>query len=188
MTQPLHKDPVKAERVGELLSALIDPLNKESYTALGKKHGFDKNAVKRLHVELMSHHQNELTELRELTGRDMLNRIEDKISLALDYMTPRKFGEATIQQVAITFGILAEKRQLLRGEPTQIITIEEDRNLNVLAEAVYTELNRRGMAVNSPMVEGDCKPMDAFVEPRDNPMPKGGMRKSKPGAPQSKLR
>jgi len=185
--QHVEKDPSKAERVAIIMDRLLDPSNKESHTALGKKHGLHPETVKRLHMELMTHHQDEIEELRQINGKQLTARIEDKLSLALDHMTKEKYEKATLQQVSINFGILMEKRQLLRGEPTAIISIEESRNLGEMANQVYKELNRRGMAVTSPVFEGDFEAVDAHVDHRPEHVTRYKKAKNI-GSPQSKMR
>jgi len=190
MGQHLEEIPEKADRVGELCSQLMDPSNTLSYKALGEKFGFCNKAVKKLHQRLMTTYLPQHRELRVLTGKKMLAKIEDRLDATLDFMTDAKLAGAGAKDLAIVFGVLAEKRQLLRGEPTQIMSIEDSRTLNKLMPAFVAEAKRRGLDLNMPVVEGEFSNLnEAHVSPRKNPIgAKGGARKSKPGRSQSPLR
>lgn len=61
----------------------------------------------------------EVTELRQEKKRDLAERLEDIAHELVDAL-PDKIGRANLQQTATTLGIVIDKMQLLKGEPTNI--------------------------------------------------------------------
>ena len=54
---------------------------------------------------------------------------------------------ANLRDISVATNILIDKRQLLMGEPTQILTVEERRTLNEITPALVQEMARRNMPV-----------------------------------------
>jgi hypothetical protein len=79
-------------------------------------------------------------EMLALTGWNALR--------VLASMTDRDIAKASLKDKAIAFGILTEKRQLLAGEPTQIVSFEERRKIPEMLLALSAELQRRGRTID----------------------------------------
>ncbi len=61
---------------------------------------------------------------------------------------PQILNRASARELASIAALAAEKRQLLRGEPTQVIRIQDVRKLDEMAKALHDEMERRGMLVD----------------------------------------
>lgn len=100
------------------------------------------------------------TAVKVLGHNEMIAALDEKLSLALHHLDADRFKAANIQQIAIVFGILAEKRELLKGKPTQIFSFEERRSMRDLLPNALREAQRRGLVVDATYTE------DNAVEPR----------------------
>ena len=188
-TKMLEKEPEKAERVAELVYDLMDPSNGESYKALGRKHHFCDKTVKKLHERMMANYQPITRELKDIRTEELVAKIENRLDLALDYLTGAKMDRSTAKDLAIVIGVLAEKRQLLSGEATSIISVEDSRQLNEILPAVLAEAKRRGLDLNRSVIEGEFS-SSVTVGMRKGPKNYGEdkLRRSKQGQARSPLR
>jgi hypothetical protein len=112
--------------------------------------------VKRLsrdHPALMAHTRNVKT-------KHFLSAIESKLGMALDALTKEKMDEAGARDLAVVLSILVEKRQLLRGEPTQIMSMAERKHMADILPLLLKEAERRGMTI-----EGDYEAVEAGAAP-----------------------
>lgn len=80
---------------------------------------------------------------------DLLSLVSRNADRVLRGVSDADIANATLAQKAVATGIFLEKRQLLMGEPTQIIRTEERVQLNVLVAAVVQEAARRGLAIDA---------------------------------------
>lgn len=87
----------------------------------------------------------DLTDLSNERFEDMLG---EKAMMALDYIDPFTLARSGARDLAAIVGTLLEKRQMLRGQPTQIVSHERREDLNKVGPALMRELQRRGMTVN----------------------------------------
>ena len=61
---------------------------------------------------------------------------------------PQIWNRASVKDLAAVAGMMVDKRQLLRGEPTQVIKIQDIRKLDEMAKALHEEMERRGMLID----------------------------------------
>lgn len=83
-------------------------------------------------------------ELRALKTNEILDLLDKKIHLGLHYLDDVAFAGASGRDIMLGLGVMIEKRQLLRGEPTQIISDHERKKLHELMPALIAEAQRRG--------------------------------------------
>ena len=88
-----------------------------------------------------------------LTTEVILKTLDEKIALVFHYMDDDHFQEASLATLMKALTILVDKRQLLRGEPTTIVSTEDRRSLTKLMPLMIQEAERRGMAI--PIIEGE---------------------------------
>jgi len=106
--------------------------------------------------------------LRTVNTGTLIQYLDDRALKALEYMDDAVFAEAPLRDLAVTMGILIEKRQLLRGEPTQILSVEERSSLDDLIPMIVDEAQRRGMAIdNNPMRANDIEGEAVTVLPQE---------------------
>lgn len=83
-----------------------------------------------------------------IDNRWILDTLEEKIALALSYLDEFTLARANARDIASVVNVLMEKRQLIRGEPTQIVSNEERKALDELVPELLKECARRGMTVD----------------------------------------
>ena len=86
---------------------------------------------------------------RSVKTRDLLALVSDRAHRILESIDASDIDEATLRDKATSIGILIDKRQLLSGEPTQILSIPERGKLNDLVEIVVKEARRRGLQIDA---------------------------------------
>ena len=127
----------------EILDIASDPYAKISQ--LAEETGLDPHVIRRMVERMRAQHQPVLSELKAVKTQELTEIIEDRMWRALQYMDDYSMSRATVKDLAIAFGILGDKRQLLKGEPTHIISHNERLNLNELAPKLIAEMERRGI-------------------------------------------
>lgn len=122
-------------------------------TRLAKACGLPETTARQVIKRLETKYQPVTEAVTQVTNQSLLKQIDSKLPMLLDGITKEKVKDAQLREIAVAFGVLAEKRQLLRGEPTQILSHEERQNLDKLGPAILKEIKRRGMVVDTDFVE-----------------------------------
>ncbi|MCZ6606197.1 MAG: sigma factor-like helix-turn-helix DNA-binding protein, partial [Alphaproteobacteria bacterium] len=61
---------------------------------------------------------------------------------------PVLWSRASIKELSTVYGQMIDKRQLLRGEPTQITKIQDIRELDEMAKLLHEEMEKRGLLID----------------------------------------
>ena len=131
---------------------------KEAAKALGLNQKVTNALVKRV--------EHPVNSTKKYSPKELLEQIDLKIALGLDYMDDLTFAASSLKELAVSLGILIEKRQLLQGQPTQIMSIEERKELDELIPALYEECKRRGLTIEAtPIHHDDEEGVDVAVLP-----------------------
>src|SRR3990167_663950 len=118
-------------------------------------------------------HLSPIVQLRTVKTSDFINILEDRAFRALEHISEADLAKASAKDKAIVVGILLEKRQLLRGEPTMILSHEERMGINELVPRLMKEMQRRGIDVGG--LVGDVIDITPGGPPQKPPLrPKGG--------------
>ena len=136
--------------LAELLEVGSEP--HKSLVAAAKQCGFDEKVTQRMLDRIKSEFQPVLGEMRKVKTGEILKALEDRAYRALMYMDDYALAKSSAKDLAVIAGIMLEKRALLRGEPTQILSIEDRQNMNELLPALLQEAQKRGMFVD--VIEG----------------------------------
>lgn len=130
--------------------------------AVAEEAGVGEDAARRLVQRIQAKYGKLDGELKELKTSELLLWLNDRARRALEWLDDTALAGASAKDLAIVVGILLEKRQLLRGEPTQILSVEERRRLDELVPVLLREAQRRGMLLEfrGPTVD---------VTPREKP-------------------
>ncbi len=74
----------------------------------------------------------------------------DKAIAAIQYQQslPEVVATASFRDLSSSLGILIDRRQLLKGEPTAITRFQDIRKLDELAELLNAEMQRRGKMID----------------------------------------
>jgi len=103
--------------------------------------------IKRLEARYSLVGNNKKTKTR-LTVRETIEQLEEKIANTLEHIDEYALSEAKFRDLTIGLGVLIDKKQLLSGEPTQILTIEERKNITELMPFLFKEAQRRGITID----------------------------------------
>ncbi len=144
--QPVTEDELSDNQLVSLLEAEGDPF--ATLKAAGKAAGLPEQAVTGLIRRLRAQYGEVTEELKNLHSGQIATMLTDKATLALSYIDDYTLAQSSAKDCAIIVGILLVKRQLLRGEPTQIISVEERQGLDELAKAIMGESERRGLLID----------------------------------------
>ena len=79
----------------------------------------------------------------------LAERLESRLDVIHEYLTPErlsaKLDRANLSHIGIYEGILLDKLFALRGQPTQIVSVQEHRKMDELMPALLAEIQRRGL-------------------------------------------
>ena len=116
----------------------------EACRAVGMTRGMALALIERLAVTKTAFRH----EPKRVGTRDLITRIEERLDLVMHYLDELGIASASPKDLAIIFGILVEKRQLLLGEPTQILSVDERKHINSLIPELIREARSRGMTID----------------------------------------
>lgn len=87
----------------------------------------------------------------KITPQVMEELVEEKVRTMANYLTPdrlrEKLEEASLKEIAIYEGTMMDKLLLLRGQPTQILGVQEQTKLDEACKRLLLEAERRGVRV-----------------------------------------
>ena len=151
-----HKDPEKASKI---LGALAEPKGtyddiKEAYERNGLSAPASAAIVRRLKVK----YADGITAERDYKTHELEKFVTGKLGLTLSYMDDKTAAEASHRDLGLVAAALIEKRQLLRGEPTQIMSDERRKKLNELIPLLVEEAKRRGITIEGEIVTKTVTP------------------------------
>jgi len=155
----LHDVETSHEDMARLLE-LVARNPEADVASLAKAEGFPAHIISKFLKEMRTTHSGLSAAVKSLGHNEMLAVLTEKMSLALSHLSDQKFEAAGARDIAIVFGILAEKRELLQGKPTQIFSFEERKSMKDLLPGALREAQRRGMVFDGTFTE------DNSVEPR----------------------
>jgi len=144
------------EKFAEIFENITDPFARVE--KLFELSGMPKRTAATIAKRIQKRYNNANLAVKDVRTKDILVGLESKIEMALDYMDDSTFAKANLRDIAITLGILIEKRQLLRGEPTQILSVEERTQLNISIPLIIKEAKRRGMTFDMDPIDADSEP------------------------------
>jgi hypothetical protein len=141
--------------------------------------------VKALMARLRRKYMPVQQELKRLKTGEMVAAIEDKIAMALHYMDDFVMAGSSASQLAVITGILVDKRQLLLGEPTQILSVGERAKLGEIMPLLLAEAKRRGQEIElRPDGEGNFTAAGLTPIPYEKDTRMGGFRDKRNTTPE----
>ena len=86
----------------------------------------------------------------KLTDKQLSEEIDGVIDRALFLLTndENRLARSSAKDLTTIVDRLIDKRQLLRGEPTQVVKIQDVRKLDEMAKMLHEEMERRGLLVD----------------------------------------
>ena len=136
-------DPDKA---ADLVVEALDPFKSIEQAAL--QCGYPPRTARKIIERLRARAQPFYDELKGFTDKETIALLEDRGRRALEHMDDFALSGASARDLAVIAGITIDKRQLLKGEPTKIMTIENIKNLDEVGKLLQAEMERRGMIID----------------------------------------
>ena len=133
------------EGIAAVMEQQVDATDFTRLKELGEQTGLPQRTIDAFINRFKRRYLPVKLEAERITTKELVRKLETKANMALEYMDDIAFNEASLRDLAVTLGILLEKRQLLNHEATVIIGIEERKHLNELIPAMLREAERRGM-------------------------------------------
>ncbi len=84
----------------------------------------------------------------KLTDPELVAAIEARLADVFEYFDDHTLAQMSGRDLLVGAGILIDKRQLLRGEPTAITRFQDMRKMDEILESVAKELKRRGKMID----------------------------------------
>ena len=78
--------------------------------------------------------------------------------MTLESLTESEIKKSSVRERVTAISAFVEKRALLRGEPTQIVTHEQRQKLDDLLPELIKEAKRRGITIEGKMKDVTPKP------------------------------
>ena len=115
--------------------------------------GIDPRAMKQLVVRLQV--RPPAKGRLKLDDKELLALIDDRLARAFAFLDDFTLGQASARDLTVNIGILTDKRQLLRGEPTVITRPEDVKKLDEVGRLLLAEMERRGELIDiTPEAKG----------------------------------
>lgn len=148
-------------RVAAALDAASDVISKTQKEAIERVNASLKEAgipdrvsaatVKRMLVK----YAGVVTVKKQINTNEILKTINEELHLISSYIDDKVVSEASLRDLAMAKAALIEKRALLRGEPTQIVSDLERKHLNELLPLLSLEMQRRGITIQGEIVDAE---------------------------------
>lgn len=148
------KDP---EKFAAVLDAAAHT-NLETLAAALRDSGVPERAAASIIKRIQTRFYGAVSATKNLKTQEILDMLGNRIHLALQYMDDKVMGEASFRDLALGTTAMIEKRQLLRGEPTAIISDAERAKLHELLPLAIAEARRRGLTVEGQVTERQIEP------------------------------
>ena len=108
----------------------------------------------------------DIDRLRDVPVQTLVKLTEMRAEAIIRGITPEKIADASLKELTAGYRELINSRQLLKGEPTQILQVNQRANLKKLFPVVMKQLQARGVTLE---ISGDgprvVKQIDAMAEP-----------------------
>lgn len=108
--------------------------------------------------------------VQEVKTSQLLGLTADRAYRILDSISQKDIDDAKLRDKAVAAAILLEKRQLLSGEPTHLIGVQDRRHLGDLTKALMLEAQRRGITIDVSPIDGSTRCLDENTT-EDGPAP-----------------
>lgn len=145
------------------IDAASDPTTKTRKEAIDKVNQTLKDAgvpgkvsyalVRRMSVK----YADVVTEKKRLTTNEILETLDKDIGLVSSYIDDFVCAGANLRDLGLVKSALIEKRNLLRGEPTTIMSTEERAKLKDLLPALVVECRRRGITIEGTVIREESE-------------------------------
>jgi DNA-binding Lrp family transcriptional regulator len=140
----------------EKFGAILDAVSETKLTKLSdalRENGIPPGACASIIHRIRVKYFGAVTEVRNLKKMELDEMLGRKIHLMLHYIDDKVASEASARDLAMGVAQLIEKQQLIRGEPTQIVSDLERKKLNELLPLAIAEVKRRNLTIEGRVLE-----------------------------------
>lgn len=102
--------------------------------------------------------------LRMVSTQGFIDKSGDIMDRILDSMSDEDIAKATLNQRAVTYGILAQNRLLMEGKATVIFGNERRERVDDLAAQLMAEAKRRGVTIDASATEVSDEAMGGITD------------------------
>ena len=163
----------KPELAVTLIESLVNAIGtpeerKKEFKRLAKRLGMPETTAREIYDRFNSKYRVVVDTLRKANTVDILGLLDHCIIEVMESLSTQDWSSVGARDRAVIAGIFMDKRQLLSGEPTAIVSVEDRRSLGALTKAMLTEARRRGYEVDlTPDQYSNVTPKVALVEPAE---------------------
>lgn len=133
------------EQAAAFIDAVTDPFAKIAQAM--RETGLPQSTAEALLRRLRVRYRPVNAALRDLKTADLIRMLNEKITLALEYMDEKIIAEASFRDLSLGTSAMIEKRNLLKGEATVVVDFNQRKKLNELMPAFLAEARRRGLTL-----------------------------------------
>lgn len=142
-----RRDPEKGAAMLDVATdATSDPYVQIEQAA--KRCGFPPTTLRLFIRRLKARYQPLNDSIVEVKREELLKLLDDRAWRALKHLDDFALAGAGAKDLAITTGILIEKAQLIKGQPTQILSHAEREKMDDLGKRIIAEMRRRGISID----------------------------------------
>lgn len=133
------------EVAGEAIAMASEPFT--TLKQAGEAAGLNERTVGAIIRRIRSKSPDFHEQIKTLSTQKLIASLNEKIAMVLDFIDPVVLAQASFRDLTIGLGILIEKKQLVSGDPTQIISVDERKTLYAMMPLLFNEANRRGITI-----------------------------------------
>ena len=173
MSRGYPTETAKPELAVTLLEGLVglvgtEEERKKKFKVLARKVGLPETTAREMYDRFNNKYRVITEGLRKANTVDILKLVDHCIIEVMESLSIQDWSGVSARDKMVIAGILVDKRQLLSGEPTAIVSVEDRRSLGALTKAMLTEARRRGYEVDlTPDQYQNVTPKVALVEPAE---------------------
>ena len=171
--------PVEETQDPEVVAGAIELLGNpllDSVAKAARDVGLPKKVVDALRRRLDRQFLPAKLAVQDVKTSQLLALTSDRAQRVLDSVSDWDIQQASLKDKAIAVGIFIEKRQLLAGEPTQILSFNDRKHLDQLARELIRESHRRGITIDVDPVDQSVKLNAEPVTEARPALPTGGRK------------
>lgn len=142
--------------VAEAIMVASDPLM-DNFSRAAREAGLSKNMALNIKKKLDRELLPVKLAVQKVKTSQLLDLTADRAYRILDGITQEDIDKAGLRDKAVAAAIMIEKKQLLSGEPTHLIGVQDRRELGDLMKAMLLEAKRRGLAIDTSPVDGSVR-------------------------------
>ncbi len=136
----------RPDETAELLDIALEPF--KSIGAAAEACGFPPSTAKRLMKRMAARYKPLHDAVRKIKDEDMTLLLEDRAHRCITYIDDFNMAGAGVRDLAVSAGVMIDKARLLKGEPTNIMRVQDIKELDELGKMLNAEMKRRGLLID----------------------------------------